>query len=161
MKQISRKIFLKIFRASGIAVFFWTSAAFGQVAGMATGNGYPQGATPLIGTATGTTAGATATLAGATGRVTFLCGFHYEPGTATAAVTTSLTTTGLSSNLATAVNSAATAATATAGPIVSQIFSPCLPASAPNTAITVVAGALGAGGTNQNVNAWGYQAPQN
>lgn len=120
--------------------------------------GYPPGATPVQNSATGTTAGATATLpASASGQFTYLCGLHVEAGTATAAVTVNVTTTGLGSNFATAVNSPATAATATAGPVVSQVFTPCLKSSATNTAITVSASALGAGGVNQDVNAWGFQ----
>lgn len=120
--------------------------------------GFPNGATPVNAFATGTTAGATATLPAAAGKTTYICGFHYEPGTATAAVTTTLTITNLlNGTFTSAVNSPATAATATAGPVVSQIFSPCLPASAVNTTLPVAGGALGAGGVNQNVNAWGYQ----
>jgi hypothetical protein len=120
--------------------------------------GFPNGATPVNAFATGTTAGATATLPAAAGKTTYVCGFHYEPGTATAAVTTNLTITNLlNGTFTSSVNSPATAATATAGPVVSQVFTPCLPANAVNTTLPVAGGSLGAGGVNQNVNAWGYQ----
>lgn len=126
--------------------------------GVGSGNaGFPLNSTPTTAFATGTTAGATATLAANATKFNYICGFHYEAGTATAAVTTTLTITGLQGGtFTTSVNSPATAATATAGPIASQVFTPCIPSSLINTAIAVVAGALGAGGVNQAVNAWGY-----
>lgn len=119
--------------------------------------GYPPGSTPVSNTATGTTAGATATLPGVAGHFTYLCGFTVSPGSATAAITISITTTGLASNWSESVGAPVTAAGTTGLPQ-RQTFAPdCLVASAQNTAITVVAGALGAGGVNQSVNAWGYQ----
>jgi hypothetical protein len=40
--------------------------------------------------------------------------------------------------------------------VTEMIFSPCIPSSATNTAINVVSGAPGTGGT-ESVSAWGYQ----
>lgn len=119
--------------------------------------GYPNGATPVQNSATGTTAGATATLPAAAGKFTYLCGFTVSPGSATTAITISITTTGLASNQTLSVGAPATAAGTTGANVMPPPFTPCLPSSAVNTAITVVAGALGAGGVNQAVNAWGYQ----
>lgn len=118
---------------------------------------YPPGSTPITNAATGTTAGATATLPGVAGKFTYLCGFQVSVGAATGAITITITTTGLSSNWTLSAG-APVAAAGTTGPIVSlPSMNQCLPASAVNTPITVVAGALGAGGVNQSVNAWGFQ----
>jgi hypothetical protein len=111
----------------------------------------------VTGSATGTTAGATATLAASatTGQFGYLCGYRVSPGSATAAATITITTTGLTNNLTDTVGAPVTAA-GTTGAIVPATFTPCLKAATANTNITVVAGALGAGGVNQAVNAWGY-----
>lgn len=111
----------------------------------------------VTGTAAGTTAGATATLTASatTGQFTYLCGYRVSPGSATAAITISIVSTGLTNNLNDFVGAPATAA-GTTGVTVPAAFTPCLKSSAANTNITVAAGALGAGGVNQNVYAWGY-----
>lgn len=140
----------------------WSATAFGQSPiinnpGLATGTGYPQGAQPIQAQAAGTTAGATATLTGATGRLTFVCGFSVSPGSATAAITISVTTSGFAVGQTYFVGAPVTAA-GTTGATLTQTFSPCIPASAVNSQMSVIAGALGTGGVNQNVNVWGYQA---
>lgn len=117
---------------------------------------YSEGATPLTASATGTTAGATATLPAALGKINYLCGLSVTPGSATTAIVITVTTTGLASNFTWSVGAPATAAGVT-GATLTVPFNPCVQASAPNAAITVVAGALGAGGAGQDVNAWGYQ----
>jgi hypothetical protein len=111
----------------------------------------------VTGSITGTTAGTTATLTASatTGQFTYLCGYDVSPGSATAAITISITTTGLTNNLTDFVGAPVTAA-GTTGIVQRQTFWPCLKSSAANTNITVVAGALGTGGVNQAVNAWGY-----
>jgi hypothetical protein len=136
----------------------WASLAFGQA--------IPADSSSqrfaVFNAATGTTAGATATLPAVQGKITYICGFHVETGTATAAIPVTITVTGLAGGtFTTSANAPVTSATATAGPIVSQVFTPCLAASAPNITIVVAAGALGAGGVNQDVNAWGYQFSPN
>lgn len=123
------------------------SGGFGQ---------YPSGATPLTETATATTGGATATFPAITGRTNYLCGFTVSPGSASTAITITITTTGLTNNFSLSVGAPVTAV-GTTGSIVTVPINPCVPASAANTAITVVAGALSTGGVGQAVNAWGFR----
>ena len=106
--------------------------------------------------ATGTTAGATATLPAVQGKTTFICGFSVTPGSATAAITINVTVTGPASTFTYSVGAPATAVGVT-GAALLQNFTPCVAASAMNTTIAVAAGALGAGGVNQDVNVWGFQ----
>lgn len=120
------------------------------------GAGFPTGSIPLVESATGTTAGATATLPGLTNHFTYLCGFSVSPGAATAAITITVTTTGLTNNFTWNVGAPVAAAGTTAA-ILTINFPTCIPAGTINTPITVVAGALGAGGVGQDVNAWGFQ----
>ena len=146
-----------------LALFLSCTAALAQVGNVGppgvpgSGNaGYPTGATSVENGATGTTAGATATLAAVAGQFTYLCGFSYSPGSATTAITTTATTTGLASNLSLSVGAPATLVGVTGATLVHPI-TPCARSSAVNTAITVVGSALGTGGVGQAVNAWGYQ----
>jgi hypothetical protein len=118
--------------------------------------GFPTGATPATAAASGTTAGATATLAAAPTRYTYICGLSVSPGAATAAITITVTTTGLTNNFTWNVGAPAVAAGTTAA-ILTVTFPTCLPSSAINTGIAVTAGALGTGGVGQNVNTWGFQ----
>jgi hypothetical protein len=111
---------------------------------------------PIVAAATGTTAGATATLAAALGKVTYICGFSVAPGSAATAITINVTVTGPASTFTYSVGAPVTAVGVT-GAVLTQNFSPCLSASAPNTGIAVAAGALGTSGVNQDVNAWGFQ----
>jgi hypothetical protein len=120
------------------------------------GAGYPPGATPITASATGTTAGATATLAAAAGKFTYICGLSVAPGSATAPITINTTVTGPSTTFTESVGAPITAA-GTTGVAFTRNFTPCVPGSAVNTAIAVAAGALGTGGVNQDVNAWGFQ----
>lgn len=133
----------------------WVGQAAAQ-APQSGSSGYPLGATPVLNSATGTTAGATATLAAAAGQFTYLCGFSVSPGSATTAITITITTTGLASNQTLSVGAPVTAV-GTTGVNQYSYFTPCLRSTAVNTAVTVVAGALGTAGVGQAVNAWGYQ----
>jgi hypothetical protein len=110
----------------------------------------------VVAAATGTTGGATATLPAVQGKITYICGFSVAPGAATAAITINVTVTGPSSTFTWSVGAPAVAA-GTTGAVLTVSFGTCVPASAPNTSIAVAAGALGAGGVSQDVNAWGYQ----
>jgi hypothetical protein len=112
--------------------------------------------TAITASATGTTAAVAATLAGVAGKTTFLCGLSVSPGSAAAAITIQVTTTGLTNNFTWAVGAPVTAAGVT-GATLTQNFNPCVPASAVNTGIVVTSGALGTSGINNNVNSWGYQ----
>lgn len=116
----------------------------------------PYNAAPVSASATGTTAGATATLAAAAGKFTYICGFSVAPGSASTAITISVTITGVTNTFTYSVGAPVTAA-GTTGAVLAQTFTPCVPSSAVNTGITVAAGALGTAGVNQDVNAWGYQ----
>jgi hypothetical protein len=120
------------------------------------GAGYPPGATPVTASATATTAGATATLASASGKFTYICGFSVSPGSATTAITISVTVTGITNTFTEAVGAPVTAV-GTTGLSFTRNFNPCVPSSAVTTGVAVAAGALGTGGVNQAVNAWGYQ----
>ena len=110
--------------------------------------GYPSGVTPITGNATGTTGAVVATLAAVAGKTTYICGFHIDstgsgafgPITLAGIVTSSMVFQG----------------TAGANNNPSQTFTPCIPASAANTAITITTTADGTA-TAVDVNSWGYQ----
>jgi hypothetical protein len=113
--------------------------------------GFPNGATPITGNATGTTGAVVGSLAAAAGKTTYICGFNVQAvgGTATVAP---ITVAGLigSSQVYQGSSSAA------GGTVASAAFSPCVPASAVNTAITITTTADGTA-TGVDVNSWGYQ----
>lgn len=114
---------------------------------------YPTGAVPITASATGTTAATTATLAGTSGKTTYICGYSIRANaTANTNVTDTITgviTGTLSSILWVPANTAGLG-------VDEQIFSPCIPASAANTAIAIVSGAPGTGGL-VSAKGWGYQ----
>lgn len=115
-------------------------------------NAFPVGATALTGNAAGTTGAVVGTLAAAAGKTTYICGFNVSSigGTAASSPITVAGLVGSSQVYQTPVN-------ATAGLIlVQQTFTPCIPASAVNTAITVTTTAA-AGATAVDVNSWGYR----
>ena len=116
-------------------------------------NPYPQGATPITASATGTTGATTATLAGTSGKTTYICGYSIRAN-ATAAATVTNTITGVITATLSSIMWIAPLASGIG--IDEMIFSPCIPASATNTAIAVVSGAPGSGG-NVSSKGWGYQ----
>ena len=110
--------------------------------------GYPTAATPITGNASGTTGAVVGTLAAVANKTTYICGFHIDstgsgaigPITLAGIVGSSMVfqgTAGVNNNL-------------------SQVFTPCIPASAQNTAITMTTTADGTA-TAVNVNTWGFQ----
>lgn len=114
---------------------------------------FPAASTPLSGNATGSTSAVVGTLGAATGKTTYICGFNVQAigGTATVGPITIAGLVGASQVYQTDVNSA------TVGKTVAQAtFSPCIPASATNTAITVTTTANGTA-TAVDVNSWGYR----
>lgn len=114
---------------------------------------YPVGAVPITASATGTTAATTATLAASASIKTYICGYSIRAN-ATANTNVTDTVTGVVSGT---MSSALWVPANTAGlGIDEQIFAPCIPSSAINTAIAVVSGAPGTGGI-VTVKAWGYQ----
>jgi hypothetical protein len=107
---------------------------------------------PITGNATGTTGAVVGTLAAAAGKFTYICGFNVSSigGTATVGPVTIAGLVGSSQIYQLPVN-------ATAGQIlVTQSFTPCIPSSAVNTAITVTTTA-DATATAVDVNSWGFQ----
>lgn len=106
----------------------------------------------ITASATGTTAAVAATLTGAAGKTTYICGFNIGAD-ATAAVSGTATVAGTISGT---MNFLQEAGAGAAVAVTSQTFSPCIPASATNTAITVTSIAAGTGGAT-SVSAWGYQ----
>lgn len=114
---------------------------------------FPQGATPVTASATGTTAATAATLSGVASKTTYICGFSMR-STATAAVTGNATVAGTIS--ATMNFTHWTGPVASSIGVTEQYFYPCIPASAVNTSIVVTSPAAGTAGV-MSVTAWGYQ----
>lgn len=129
-----------------------TSAVTAPAAGTA-GAGYPAGATAISGNATGSTAAVTGTLAGTAGKFTYICGFDVSAigGTATVGPVTVGGLITANQVYQVPVNSATNATVL--GPF---SFTPCIQASAVNTAITVTTTANGTA-TAVDVNSWGFQ----
>lgn len=118
--------------------------------------GYPGGSTPVTAEATGTTAAVAASLPAVAGKTNYLCGVLVSPGSAATAITLQETITGLITGTLTWAVGAPVTAVGTTGALSIVPFTPCVPASAVNTAITVTSGALGTSGINNDVNAWGF-----
>lgn len=125
-----------------------------QGSGAAGAAGFPAGATPITsGPIIGTTGAIFGQLAAAGGRTTYICGYMVTSQATAAATSITASITGtITGQLDIILPVAALPAVATT----SQTFSPCIPASAVNTSISVNVPAPGAGG-NQAVYAWGYQ----
>lgn len=118
---------------------------------------YPAGATAITASSANVAnASAVATLSGVALKTTYICGANITSGGSTAAALVTPTVVGTITG--TLNFTYATVAGATLGntPLTLR-FSPCVPASAVNTAIVVTLPALGAGNTNATVNAHGYQ----
>lgn len=124
----------------------------GQLCGSVATTPTPGGGTAITGNAAGTTGAVVGTLAGVAGKTTYICGFNVSAigGTATVGPITVAGLVGSSQVYQVPVNSTAGAILAT------QTFSPCIPASAANTAITVTTTANGTA-TAVDVNSWGFQ----
>lgn len=129
-----------------------------QAPGLGTGAaGYPNGATPVGNTGTGTTGGVTVNLPAAAGQFGYLAGFTVCPGSATTAITLTITlnnVNGIGGGTWT-VGAPATAAGVT-GTCLTQTFTPPVRTSVVNQNASLVVGALGAGGVNQTAVVWGY-----
>ena len=112
--------------------------------------GYPTAATPIIGIGTGTTGAVVGTLAGATAKTTYICGFDVSGIGGTAALGPIVVAGLLTGSYTYQLSSTA------AGVTLSKTFTPCIPASAVNTAITVTTTADGSASA-VDVNATGFQ----
>jgi hypothetical protein len=116
-----------------------------------------QGGTQITGVFSGAdTSSAAATLAGTAGKTTYICGFNVNGQGATgASIVNIAVATLIGGNTANFVYTMPAGATVVSTPVV-QNFTPCIPANAAATAITVtVPGA--AGNVNTSIMAWGYQ----
>lgn len=109
---------------------------------------YGAGQTAITGNATGSTGSVSGTLAAVAGKTTYICGLHID-STGTGALGP-ITLAGIVGS------SMVFQATAGANNNPSQVFTPCLPASAANTAITLTTTANGSASA-VDVNMWGYQ----
>jgi hypothetical protein len=96
-----------------------------------------------------------ATIPAVAAKTAYITGFDVTGSGATAGSAVSVTVAGLLGGTATYTLTVATGATAANAPMIIA-FNPPLPASAANTAIVVTCPALGAGNTNNTVNAYGY-----
>lgn len=103
----------------------------------------------IQGNGTGTTGAVVGTLAAAAAKTTYICGFSVSAIGGTAAVGP-ITIAGPTASLVYYLASSAS------GNFLTQTFSPCIPASAVNTAITTTTTADGTA-SNVAVNSWGYQ----
>jgi hypothetical protein len=112
--------------------------------------GYPTGSTPITGNATGTTGAVVGTLAAATAKTTYMCGFSVSAIGGTAAVGPITIAGTITSSMVFQLASSA------GGSFLTQAFSPCIPASALNTAITITTTADGTASA-VDVNSWGFQ----
>lgn len=111
---------------------------------------YPTGAFPVTGIGSGSTGAVVGTLAAAAGRNTYICGFTVSAIGGTAAVGP-IVVAGLTGGSFTFQFSSLAA-----GANISQTFSPCIPSSGKNTAITVTTTADGSASA-VDVNSWGFQ----
>lgn len=106
--------------------------------------------TPLAQASNGTTGSVVASLTAGAGATTYICGFNVSAVGGTAAVGPVQISGVLGGTQSYEMNAAATPV------LLSQSFSPCLPASTVNTAITATTVADGTA-TAVHVNVWGYR----
>jgi hypothetical protein len=122
---------------------------------------YPLGAdgsdaTPVTaGSGNVANASAAATIPAVVGKTAYISGFTISGAGATAAAVVNPTVAGIISGTKTYTYCAVAGATLF-NPVLDIQFCPPIPASAVNTAITVTCPALGAGNTNNTVNAYGF-----
>lgn len=110
----------------------------------------PSPSQTITGNAVGTTGAVVGTLAGVAGKTTFICGVDISAIGGTAAVGP-ITIAGLTGS-----SMVYQLASAASGVTLSRTFTPCIPASAVNTAITTTTTADGSASA-VSVNSWGYQ----
>ena len=116
----------------------------------------PPGATQVTATSgTVAAANAVATIAAVAGRTNYITGFDISGGGATLGSLVVVTVAGLQGG-SIPFTLSVTAGVLLGNPMMSKQFPSPLPASGPNTAITVTCPSLGAGNTNNVSNAYGY-----
>ena len=111
---------------------------------------YPSGSTPITGNSTGTTGAVVGTLAGTSAKTTYICGLNVSATGGTAAIGPITVANTVTGSLVFELNSSVV------GSNISENFSPCIPASATNTAITTTTTADGTASAVA-VNSWGFQ----
>jgi hypothetical protein len=104
----------------------------------------------ITGNATGTTGAVVGTLAGVAGKTTYICGFSVSAIGGTAAVGPITIANTVTASLVYELASSAS------GNQLTQTFTPCIPANATNTSITITTTADGTA-SNVAVNSWGFQ----
>lgn len=134
-------------RLALLALLLWCSPAFAQFV-------VAPNSSAIAVSATGTTGVVTATMPALTSQTNWICGFAIR-SSATAAVTGDATVTGTVNTLH---FTQFVAPVASGIGVVEEYFSPCLPASAFNTAIAVNSIAAGTAGVT-SVTIWGYSKP--
>lgn len=112
---------------------------------------YPADAIPITCNAAGTTGAVVGTCAAAQGKTTYLCSFDVQAIGGTAVVGPITVANLVGSSMVYQGSSSAAG-----GTVVARTFTPCVPASAVNTAITITTTADGTA-TAVNVNAHGFQ----
>ena len=125
------------------ALLLWAAPAFAQ--------SLPPGAIPITGNAAGTTGAVVGTLAATAGKTTFICGVSIFAIGGVAAIGP-ITVAGITGTSFIFQGSSSAAG----GLIAERNFSPCIPASSVNTAITITTTANGTA-TAVNVNSFGFQ----
>lgn len=114
---------------------------------------YPAASTPITANVVGTTGAVSANLPATAGKTTYICGYQVQANANAAISVPNASITGTNGGLLPFIE--AVAATPAVG-TTAQVFTPCIPASAVNTQISVNAGAAGTGG-NTAIYAWGFQ----
>lgn len=131
--------------------------AFNSGGAISLSSAYPAGSTAITASSgTVANASAAASLAAVASKTTYVCGVVITSTGSTAAAVVAPTITGVITGTMTLAYATVAGATLANQPLVVP-FTPCVPASAANTAIAVTVPALGAGNTNAAVSAWGYQ----
>jgi hypothetical protein len=131
---------------------YWVPCSINNLSMPVAAGPYPSSAVPITASATGTISSITATLTGVASKTTYICGFSITSG-ATIGLGGTATVTG------TVTGTMSYVQPVSALPGIGQLnqtFSPCIPASAVNTGISVNSAAAGIGG-NAAVSTWGYQ----
>jgi hypothetical protein len=119
--------------------------------------GMPSGVTQLVATSGNVAnASAVATLAAVAAKTNYITGFDVTGAGATAGLPVAVTVAGLLGGSITYTYTAAIGVLLANTPLSVRFPAP-IPASAVNTAITVTCAALGAGSTNNVVNAYGHR----
>lgn len=145
--------------ATGKAYFLSVDPATGrQIVEVSGATQYPAGATPVAAASGNVAAGiAAASLPAAAGKTTYISGFQVTGSGATVAAVVNITVNNIIGGVTLDYAYEAVAGALLANTPLIVNFNPALPASAVNTAITVSCPSLGAGNTNNSVNAMGFQ----